>query len=283
MVTIKVQLANKSNYGNARSTANIRYIVIHYTGNDGDSDESNGRFFRDNVVESSAHYFVDDDSITQTVPDNYSAWAVGGKKYTSCSRTGGGKYHKICTNSNSISIEICDPVRDGKIAPSAKTVENVITLTKHLMKKYRIPASNVIRHFDVTGKLCPSYWCGSATNNSKWMSEFWNKLGGNVDYTLGMFVRDVQAATGSKVDGIAGQETLSNTITVSAVLNRKHQLVGHIQRRLDALGYNVGVQDGIAGAKFTAAVKAFQTDNGCVVDGEVTSRGKTWRKLLGMA
>ena len=102
-------------------------------------------------------------------------------------------------------------------------------------------------------------------------------------YSLTNFIIDVQNATGAKVDGIAGQETLGNTVTISAILNRKHLLVGFIQRRLDALGYNVGVLDGIAGAKFTAAVKAFQTDNGCVVDGEVTARGKTWRKLLGMA
>lgn len=102
-------------------------------------------------------------------------------------------------------------------------------------------------------------------------------------YTLEEFVRDIQSATGSKVDGIAGPETLSNTLTVSAVLNRKHPVVYYIQRRLKALGYTkVGVVDGIAGGKFTAAVKQFQKDNGCEVDGEVTARHKTWKKLLGM-
>ena len=103
-------------------------------------------------------------------------------------------------------------------------------------------------------------------------------------YTLTQFIKDVQSATGSKVDGIAGSETIGNTITVSAVLNRKHIVVRAIQRRLDALGYKqVGEIDGIAGSKFTAAVKAFQKDNGCVVDGEITARAKTWKKLLKMA
>ena len=282
MVTIKVNLANKANYGNKRSTSNIRYIVIHYTGNDGDTDEGNGKYFANNVVKASAHYFVDSDSITQSVPDDYNAWAVGGNKYSSCARTGGGKYYGKCTNSNSLSIEICDDSKNGVVYPSEKTVQNALDLTKHLMKKYNVPASNVIRHFDVTGKTCPAYWCASADRNAKWLSEFWNKLGGKVEYTLGMFVSDVQSVTGCKVDGIAGQETLGNTITVSAILNRKHQLVGMIQRRLASLGYQVGVQDGIAGAKFTAAVKAFQKDNGCVSDGEVTARGKTWSVLLGM-
>lgn len=102
-------------------------------------------------------------------------------------------------------------------------------------------------------------------------------------YTLEDFVRDIQSVTGSKVDGIAGSETLSNTLTISAVLNRKHPTVYYVQRRLKALGYTqVGVVDGIAGGKFTEAVKHFQKDNGCVVDGEITARAKTWKKLLGM-
>ena len=37
MVGIKEYIANKSNYGGKRSTSDIKYIVIHYTGNDGDS------------------------------------------------------------------------------------------------------------------------------------------------------------------------------------------------------------------------------------------------------
>ena len=103
-------------------------------------------------------------------------------------------------------------------------------------------------------------------------------------YSLKDFVTDVQKATGAKVDGIAGPETLSKTVTLSAVLNRKHTLVYYVQRRLKALGYNeVGTIDGIAGGKFTAAVKHFQSDNGCVDDGEITARAKTWKKLLGLA
>lgn len=102
-------------------------------------------------------------------------------------------------------------------------------------------------------------------------------------YSQEDFIEDVQRVTGSKVDGIAGKETLSNTVTISAVLNRKHPLVYHIQLRLKTLGYDVGTVDGVAGGKFTAAVKAFQKENGCEADGEVTARAKTWKKLLGMA
>lgn len=102
-------------------------------------------------------------------------------------------------------------------------------------------------------------------------------------YTLTAFIRDVQAACGANVDGMAGPETLGKTVTVSAARHSTHAVVRPLQRRLAALGYDqVGEADGVAGPKFTAAVKAFQTDNGCIVDGEITAGQQTWRKLLGM-
>lgn len=102
-------------------------------------------------------------------------------------------------------------------------------------------------------------------------------------YTEKQFIKDVQKACGAAVDGIAGPETISKTVTLSATKNRRHAVVKAVQKRLYALGYTqVGNADGIAGPKFTAAVVAFQKDNDCVADGEVTANNKTWRKLLGM-
>lgn len=102
-------------------------------------------------------------------------------------------------------------------------------------------------------------------------------------YTLKQFITDVQTAIGAKVDGIAGQETLSKTPTVSRWKNPKHPVVKAVQKRLAALGYaEVGEADGIAGRKFDAALKKFQKEHGCVVDGEITAGQKTWRSLLGM-
>lgn len=166
---IKIKYANKDNYGGIRTTSDIKYIVIHYTANDGDSDESNANYFANNVVKTSAHYFVDDDSATQVVPDNYIAWHCGAKTYK----------HNTCRNSNSIGIEICDDIKNGVIYPSKKTIENVLILTKSLMKKYNIPKENVIRHYDVTGKACPFYW----VDTEKWKKEFWNKLSLNTELT----------------------------------------------------------------------------------------------------
>lgn len=104
-----------------------------------------------------------------------------------------------------------------------------------------------------------------------------------VSYSLKSFIKDIQKACGAKVDGIAGKETIAKTPTVSAKRNRKHAVIKHIQKRLYALGYTeVGTADGVAGSKFAAAVKHYQSDNGCVVDGEITAKRTTWRKLLGM-
>lgn len=103
-------------------------------------------------------------------------------------------------------------------------------------------------------------------------------------YTLKDFVTEVQQACGAKVDGIAGPETLSKTVTLSSKYNKKHAAVKAVQKRLYALGYvEVGKADGEAGPKFTSAVAHFQQDNGCTVDGVITKKNKTWKKLLELA
>lgn len=100
-------------------------------------------------------------------------------------------------------------------------------------------------------------------------------------YTHKQFVKDIQLSIGAMADGIAGKETLSKTPTISSRKNRRHAAVKYIQKYLYYIGYTeVGDADGIAGLKFDAATKHFQKDNGCVQDGEITARNKTWKKLL---
>lgn len=106
----------------------------------------------------------------------------------------------------------------------------------------------------------------------------------NPTYSLNTFIREVQAACGASVDGIAGTETLSKTVTVSATVNNKHAVVAPLQRRLNSLGYNCGTVDGIAGSKFTTAVNSYQKNvlGYSTLDGEITAKGKMWKSLLGM-
>lgn len=252
---LKEKLANEKNYGGKRATSSIKYIVIHYTGNDGDTDENNGKYFANNVVKASAHYFVDDDSVTQSVRDNYIAWSVGGSKYSNCATTGGGKHYGKCTNTNSISIELCDDVKNGLVYPSEGTIENAIAFTKVLMKKYNIPASNVIRHFDVNGKLCPAYWCGTAKRNADWETEFHNKLVEKV-------VQTVKVELNVLKKGSKGEQ------------------VKTLQRLLIAMGYSCGSAgaDGDFGNGTDAAVRKYQNEKKLTVDG-IVGQG-TWDSLL---
>lgn len=148
MVPIKSTPALRSNYGGER-TRPVEYIVMHYTANDGDTDEGNGSYFARVSVGASAHYFVDDDSITASVPENYVAWHCG---------TSGTYKHPSCRNGNSIGVELCDTKRDGTYQASDQTLKNAADLVAQLCQKYELPVERVIRHYDVTGKHCPAYW-----------------------------------------------------------------------------------------------------------------------------
>lgn len=165
---LKTNLAHPKNYGGKRLT-DIKFIAIHYTSNDGDTAKRNAEYFHGTVVKASAHYFVDDNTVYRTVPDNCVAWAVGGSKYSDCSKTGGGKLYKVATNANTISIELCDTVKDGKVMATEQTLANAAELCRKLMTEYHIDVDHVIRHFDVNGKHCPAYFM----NENKWNN--WKK------------------------------------------------------------------------------------------------------------
>lgn len=101
-------------------------------------------------------------------------------------------------------------------------------------------------------------------------------------YSQKQFIKDVQTAIGAKIDGIAGTETLSKTVTISKSKNNRHAVVKPLQKYLNSIGFNCGVADGIAGVKFDSAVKAYQKKNNCIADGEITAKQNTWKKLLGL-
>lgn len=51
MVKISSYPASKSNYGGTRKLSAIKYIVIHYTANDGDTALSNAKYFARKIEE----------------------------------------------------------------------------------------------------------------------------------------------------------------------------------------------------------------------------------------
>lgn len=137
--------ANSGNYTKGRK-GSIKFIVLHYTANDGDTAEGNCKYFATSGRNASAHYFVDENSVYQSVADNDTAWSVGAKNYI----------HRVCRNNNSISVEMCSKKNlSGNYYIKEKTVSNAVKLVKELMKKHHVPIANVLRHYDVTGKKCP--------------------------------------------------------------------------------------------------------------------------------
>lgn len=164
---IKKRYAKKGNYGGKRSTKDIKWIVIHWTGNDGDSDESNANYFATGLRYASAHAFVDDDSVSISVPANYISWSVGVdyQDQSSPYKKYGRKYAGKANNNNTYNIELCDTIKDCKHVFSDDTINNAVSYTKKAMKKYGIDSDHVIRHFDVTGKICPHPF---VVSNSLW-------------------------------------------------------------------------------------------------------------------
>ncbi|MDO4302006.1 MAG: peptidoglycan recognition family protein [Clostridia bacterium] len=153
---IATQNFNKGNIGR------INYVVIHYTANNGDTALGNTNYFK-SYRGSSAHYFIDENNIYQSVEDKNIAWHCGANSYK----------HPYCRNSNSIGIELCSRKNsDGTYYFIDKTVDNAVWLTKYLMAKYNIPVTNVIRHYDVTGKICPEPF----VRDSKAWNAFKNRL-----------------------------------------------------------------------------------------------------------
>ena len=137
---------HNSNYSAKRGGNPIKYVVIHYTANNGDTAQNNCKYFNSPNRKASAHYFVGRDGVFQSVQDIHTAWHCGGSSYK----------HKYCRNANSIGIEMCSKIDGkGKYYIENSVIDNAIDLTKYLMDKYNISSSNVIRHYDVTGKTCP--------------------------------------------------------------------------------------------------------------------------------
>lgn len=150
---IKFKAADPSNHYAGRDGNAIRYIVLHYTANNGDTAQNNADYFAGANRRASAHYFVDENEVVQSVRDTDAAWHCGGSIESDHHPLRG-----ICTNRNSLGVEMCSDIVGGKYVITAQTVDLTVQLVRQLMAKYRIPIARVVRHYDVTGKDCPEPW-----------------------------------------------------------------------------------------------------------------------------
>lgn len=138
-----------SNYRAGR-TQPVRYIVMHYTANNGDTARNNCDYYhRVGGLQASAHYFCDEYGAMQSVLECDTAWHCGARAY----------WHPECRNANSIGIEMCSRKRaDGSYYILPETVANAAALAREIMQRYGIDTEHVLRHYDVTGKRCPMPW-----------------------------------------------------------------------------------------------------------------------------
>lgn len=143
----------------------IKYLAIHYTAGASSAPgrAKNMKISWEKTRRASADFGVDNRDMVQFNPDprNYKCWAVGDKKNA---YSGGGRLYGIATNANTISIEICSNLRSGASAAlpnhdgwyfTDAALGNAVKLAKILMKKFNIPIERVVRHYDISGKVCP--------------------------------------------------------------------------------------------------------------------------------
>ena len=156
---------NNDNLNNNTSRS-VSYVVMHYTGNSKDTAKANANYFSGAGRNASAHFFVDDAEIYQSVELRDTAWHCGAKSYK----------HGSCRNANSVGIEMCCTAGNYRI--SDRTKENAAYLCAFLCKMLGIGASGVdsyvLRHYDVTGKNCPAQM---VSNPTEWQA-FKNKVKG---------------------------------------------------------------------------------------------------------
>ena len=166
MIRIEIKRNITTKNFDSGSINRIKYIVVHFTANNGDTAYGNTNYFK-SYRGASAHYFVDENGIYQSIEDKNIAWHCGAKKYK----------HSTCRNSNSLGVELCSRKDSkGNYYFMDKTVDNAVELVKMLMAKYNVPIANVIRHYDVTGKNCPEPF---VKNIEAWQN-FKNRLEENV-------------------------------------------------------------------------------------------------------
>lgn len=266
---------------------------MHYTGNKKDTAKANANYYSGSPSrEASAHLFVDDSNIYQSVELRDKAWH--------CGTSSGKYYHTKCRNTNSIGIEMCCTAGNYKI--STKTQQNAAFLCAYLCKMIGIKAADidtyVLRHYDITHKACPAQMVSSETEWKNFKTMVKNILNtGNIAGTVkttkknkvSKEVKEFQKAAikdGFKLDsganGIWGSEC--EAVAKIAICKnrgkndyRYKNLTKIVQKAIGLTGKSV---DGLFGASTEKALIKYQQKNKLTADGEVGLN--TYKHILGV-
>ena len=223
-----------------RTTA-PKWIVIHYVGAESTAS-ANVEYFNSANRDASADIFIGHQgeilAYNNDIAHQYT-WHCGGSIESAYH-----PYYGVCTNGNSIGVELCTHNEGDKWTFTGSTIASAVTVTKHLMQLYGIDADHVIRHYDVTGKACPRV-------------PGWGAVGGDAEWL--------------KFKAKLKEEVIPVPRTIK--IGSTGKLVKMLQVFLGGL-----TVDGKFGAKTKAAVIKFQKTKGLTQDGIVGD--KTWRAII---
>ncbi len=135
----------------------VNGIVIHYTANPGSTAQNNRDYFENlkntKTTSASSHFIIGlNGEVIQCIPLNEVAYASNNR------------------NRDTIAIECCHPDESGQF--NEETYQSLQILVRSLMNTYHLTSNDVIRHYDITGKICPKYF---VDHEDKWQ-EFLNTL-----------------------------------------------------------------------------------------------------------
>lgn len=136
----------------------VKNIFVHYTANPRTSAAQNRSYFANLPLtkerEASAHYIIGyEGEIIQCIPSDEQAFAVKTR------------------NGDSISIECCYLDKDGHF--TQETYDSLVHMLAWLLQEYKLESSDILRHYDCGGKLCPLYYVEH--------EDAWEKLLADVD------------------------------------------------------------------------------------------------------
>ena len=144
MPEMDVQLLTPNEYSRPQiPLEDIGGIVIHYTANPGTTAQENRNYFEGlkdtGATYASSHFVIGlEGEIIQCLPSSEISYASNFR------------------NSDTLSIECCHPDDSGQFTDA--TYQSLVQLTAWLCENFQVPADQVIRHYDVTGKECPKYF-----------------------------------------------------------------------------------------------------------------------------
>ncbi|HIW74309.1 MAG TPA: peptidoglycan recognition protein family protein [Firmicutes bacterium] len=117
----------------------VKDLAVHYVGNPGSSAAGNRNYFNTEGVDVCSHFIVGlEGEVIQCLPLNEQSVATNQR------------------NRDTISIEVCHPDETGEF--SEVTYASLVRLAAWLCRQFGLTQENLIRHYDVSGKLCPLYY-----------------------------------------------------------------------------------------------------------------------------